>query len=85
MVYMVPQIGEELKTRMKVTATRLVVHLTVQNLSSDNTSPEFGIERRGDAISLRVEVASHLHRVAGLLLVVVVVHGRLKQEGVLAL
>ena len=48
-------------------------------------APETGTERRRDAIALRVEVPADLHRVARLQLVVVVVHGRLEQEGVLAL
>ena len=48
-------------------------------------APETGTDRRRDAVALRVEVPSHLHRIARLQLVVVVVHGRLEQEGVLAL
>jgi hypothetical protein len=47
--------------------------------------PEFGRERSGDAVTLRIEVAADFHRVARLTLVDVVVGGRLDEERVLAL
>jgi len=47
--------------------------------------PERRVERRCDAVSLRVEVVADLHRIARFTLVVKLVHRRLQQERVLAL
>jgi len=47
--------------------------------------PEVGSDRRGDAVAFRVEVVADFDGVARLPLVVVLVHRRLEQEGVLAL
>jgi len=48
-------------------------------------TPEVGVERRGDAVTLGVEVVADFHRIARLFLVVKLVHRRLQQERVLAL
>ena len=47
--------------------------------------PERGSFGRGHAVALGVQVAAHLHGVAGLPLLDVLVHGGLQQVGVLAL
>ena len=52
---------------------------------SDRRLPERGALGGGDAITLRVQIPSHLHGVAGLPLLDVLVHGGLQQVGVLAL
>ena len=47
------------------------------------STPEIGSDGRGYPVSLGIEVAANLDRIAGLPLVVVLVHRRLQQECVL--
>ena len=47
--------------------------------------PQVGADRRGDTVTLGVEVVADLHRVARFPLVVVFVHRRLEQERIATL
>lgn len=56
-----------------------------QPCCSGSGLPERGALGCGDAITFRVQVPSHLHSVAGLPLLYVLIHSGLQQVGILAL
>lgn len=57
----------------------------IQAVGTDRGSPEGGALGSSNPITFRVQVSSHLHSVARLPLLYVLVHGGLQQVGILAL
>ena len=71
---------------LKENASNQMLNRNVQKLLTDVLSlPELRIDRSGDSVPFGIQIVADFHRVARFLLVIIIVHGRLEDEGVLAL